>query len=154
MTSADCPLLDPAGRPWPGKGPLRYLDSIFERVIVRVGGRTEEIRLPTAPEPVAVKLPAGGPVELEARVGNLAEARWLTPANSATGGVCLTLTGDLTAKAPLAESVAFQAGGHFGPARVAERLAGPLHLTLQLRAGERAAFGEIVRLTLTATAPP
>lgn len=162
LTSADCPLIDDAGRPWPGKGPLRYLDAIFERVRVRAGeGPWQEVELPTKPGPVAVKLAGSGPVEVEAWAGNLAEAKWLAAgtepgqagAASATAGggqVALAITGAAGARAPLEDPTSFQGSGHFAPVRL-QITAGktPAHLRLQLTAGDRAAFGEILNLSVT-----
>ena len=144
MTSATCPLIGPAGEPWPGAGPLRYLNAVFERVRVRaVGGNWQEIAMPTAPGvPIEARLPAGQAVELEAWVGNLAEAKWLR------NDVSLSLTGGAVSQAALAADTAFQASGRFAPVRLTGSLTAPLKLRLQTNAQGRATFGEILNLTL------
>jgi hypothetical protein len=143
LTSADCPLLDPAGRPWPGAGPLRYLDGVFERLRIRVdGGPWQEIELPVAPgKAIAVRLPRGGAVDLEAWAGNVAEATWQR------GQVTLSLGG---VTVPLEADTPFQGSGHFVATRAIERLDGATTLQLRLNAGGRAPFGEILALALSA----
>jgi hypothetical protein len=141
MTSADCPLVDPSGAAWPGKGPLRYLNAIFERIRVKVGERPWiEVPLPIAPAPVEVKIQGDGPVQIEAWAGSLAEARWLP------GAVSLQVSGDAKGEGALDKAVEFQGSGHFGPVRVAGE---PGKMRLQLSAAGRAALGEIVQLNLT-----
>lgn len=136
-TAAQAPLVDPAGRPWPGRGPLRYLDAMFERVRLRRGGDWVEVPLPVAPGAVEVTVPGTGPLELEAWVGNLAEARWLR------GGVLLTVSGDASGTLNLAADTPFQGSGHFAPATVS---AG--RLRLQVEAPGRARFGEVLELVV------
>jgi len=138
----------PDGGPWPGTGPLRYLNAIFDRLRLRVGdGPWQEVGLPTTPGPVQVAAPADGPVEVEAWVGNTAEAAWC-PAAGPGEGCRLVVTGGLRAALPLSEGVRFQGSGHLGPARIAEALTAPLQLRLQMQAGGRVGFGEVVRVTL------
>jgi hypothetical protein len=150
MTSADCPLIDPAGRQWKGTGPLRYLDAIFERIRIRAGKEPwQSVALPTAPEPVRIVVRGSGPLELEVSAGNIAEARWLAHAGKGTntGSVALKVSGDLQARAPLVRDTVFQGSGFFGPVKLATQPSGAqLHLRLQLVATNRAAFGEIVDL--------
>jgi hypothetical protein len=149
MTSGSCPLVDPAGRPWPGKGPLRYLDALFERVRVRAAnGPWQEVELPTSPEPVQVAVEGEGPVELEAWAANLAEPTWLAAQGEAEGAVVLSVSGDTNARLPLERPVEFQGSGHFGPARVPGTLAPNFTLRLQLAALGRASFGEILHLVV------
>jgi hypothetical protein len=140
MTSADCPLTDPAGRPWLGAGPLRYLNGVFERIRVRAeGGDWQEIELPTAPgKPIEVRIPKGKAVEIEAWVGNLAEAKWLA------GEVKLSIGG---VQVPLEADTPFQGSGHFAATKVAD---GATTLRLQVGAEGRARFGEIVDVVLKA----
>jgi hypothetical protein len=146
-TSADCPLVDPAGRPWPGAGPLRYLDSIFERVRIWSGsGAEREIDLPRTCEPVRVPVRSGSLVRLDCRVGNTGEAVWLPVGGPAGGGVRLILSGDASAEADLPARIGFQ-----GSARLELRLRMPDHairVTLRLQAGTRAPFGETIELDL------
>jgi len=139
MTSADCPLIDPAGRPWPGAGPLRYLNGVFERIRIRpAGGEWQELELPTAPaKPIEVRIPQGKELEIEAWAGNVAEAKWLRRS------VVLRI-GDTTA--PLEADTPFQGSGHFAAARL--RSDGRTTLMLQLNAEGRAAFGEVIELAL------
>ena len=148
MTSADCPLIDPSGAAWTGKGPLRYLDSIFEHVRVKVGdGPWVEVPLPTTPEPVEVKVAGGGPVQIEAWAGSLAEAKWLP------GGVVLQVSGDGKGEGALEKAVDFQGSGHFGAVKVGDEMGDTMMLRLQLSAPGRAAFGEIINLKLVKTGP-
>ncbi len=143
MTSADCPLVDPSGAVWAGKGPLRYLDAIFERIRVKVGDQPWiEVSLPTAPAPVEVKVAGSGPVQIEAWTGSLAEAKWLP------GNVVLRVSGDGNGEAALEKAVEFQGSGHFGPVKVGDETPQTTRLHLQLAAPGRAAFGEIVDVTL------
>lgn len=147
MTSADCPLIDPAGRPWPGAGPLRYLDAIFESVRVRTAaGPWQDVGLPTAPRPVEVQLAGHGPVEIDVRAANLAEARWLAGPPDAQGSVCLSVSGSATVRIPLEKPVDLQGTGRFGPFRLNLDPSVPADLVLQLEAVGRAPFGEILRL--------
>ncbi|MCX7597317.1 MAG: hypothetical protein N2512_00395, partial [Armatimonadetes bacterium] len=146
-TSADCPLIDPAGRPWPGAGPLRYVDSIFERVRIRVaGGQWQDVELPTAPRPVEIPLTGAGPIEIEAWAGNLAEARWLAGPAESQGSVSLSVSGAASTRVALDKPVDFQGSGHFGPARIEVATDAPGDLVLQLEATGRARFGEKVVL--------
>ncbi len=151
MTSADCPLIDPAGRKWPGAGPLRYLDAIFARLRWRPpGGRWREVEL--RPLPAATEIRTGGlrRIELEAWAGNIAEARWLA-GRAGRGGVWLEVrlarSGELLARAPLDGEVKMQGRGHFGPVRI-DLPAGAAELRLQLSAHGRARFGEILAVKL------
>jgi SAM-dependent methyltransferase len=145
---------DPAGRPWPGTGPLRYLNAIFERLRLRAGeGPWQELEPPTVPGPVEVALPAGGPLELEAWVGNTAEAVWLPAGAAPDTGCRLAVTGDLGASLPLPVAVGFQGSAHLGPARVAERFTAPLRFRLQMQAAGRVSFGEVVRVTVAPRTP-
>jgi len=143
LTSANCPLIDPAGGAWPGAGPLRYLNAVFERLRVRSeGGAWQEVALPTAPgAPVEIRLPTGKAVELEAWAGNTAEATWLR------GNVALSVG---NTNVPLAADTAFQGSGHLAATRGTDRLQGTLKLRLQVGAEGRARFGEIVEVTVTA----
>jgi hypothetical protein len=146
-TSADCPLVDPAGRPWPGQGPLRYLDAIFERVRIRAGAAPwQEIELPTSPGPVRVRVTGNGPVEIEAWAGNLAEATWLV---SGGGAVRLRVTGEAENEGALEHGTLFQGSGHFGVTRLSTQSGATRRLRLQLEATGRAPFGEILTLELT-----
>lgn len=142
MTSSDCPLTDPAGRPWPGAGPLRYLNAVFERIRVRSeGAQWRELGLPTEPvKAVELRLPRGRPVELEAWAGNLAEAKWIA------GDVKLSVG---EARVPLEADVSFQGSGHFASTRVVGALDGPTTVRLQVGVEGRGQFGEIVELVLT-----
>jgi hypothetical protein len=149
-TSADCPLVDPAGRPWPGKGPLRYLDAMFDRVRVRASdGPWKELSLPTSPGAVEVTLPGTGPIEVEAWAGNLAEAEWLPSASGDAGSVHLRVARDLKMDVPVEARTPFQATGRFGAFRLTDRLARPLRVRLQLEAQGRAPFGEALDLLLS-----
>jgi len=141
LTSADCPLIDPAGRPWPGAGPLRYLNAVFERLRIRpAGGTWQELVLPAVPgKPIDVHLPKGQPVEVEAWVGNLAEAKWLK------GQVALRLG---QTQVPLEADTPFQASAHFPPAQAVPSLQESTTLALQMGVPGRAPFGEIVQLAL------
>jgi len=155
MTSATCPLIDPAGRPWPGRGPLRYLDAIFERIRIRVGrGPWQEVELPTAPGPVAVNLAGSGAVEVEAWAANLAEPRWLAGSPDAEGTVCLSIAGAVSARIPLEKPVEFQGTGHFGPASLELAASRPARLTFQLECVGRVSFGEVVELAVAAGGQP
>ncbi len=155
MTSADCPLLDPAGRPWPGAGPLRYLNAAFERLRIRPrGGAWQELALPTAPaQPVEVRLPAGQPVEVEAWAGNLAEATWLpgqVTLNLGTGLVRQVDLAPVGASAHLEARTPFQGSGHFLPTVALGSLTEARTLRPQVavagRAQGAALFGEVVEV--------
>jgi hypothetical protein len=141
MTSADCPLIDASGKAWPGAGPLRYLNAVFERLRVRAaGGQWQEIELPTKPgKAVEVTLPQGKAVEIEAWAGNLGEAKWLR------GKVMLSVG---SSEVPLEADTAFQGSGHFAATKVTEGLEGTMKLRLQVGAEARARFGEIVEVEL------
>ncbi len=151
-TSADCPLIDPAGRLWSGEGPLRFLDSIFEEVRIRAGdGPWQTVDLPTDPKPVTLTLQGAGPIEIKAHVGNIAEAKWLAknPSGSNSGRVLLSISGDVHAISPLEKDTGFQGSGSFGAVRFNAVASGvPLHLQLQIEAENRAKFGDILDLII------
>jgi hypothetical protein len=151
-TSADCPLMDPAGRLWNDAGPLRFLDSVFEDVRIRAGdGPWQTVDLPTDSKPVTLTLQGSGPIEIKARAGNIAEAKWLAKNHSGSnsGRVLLSISGDAHAISPLEKDTGFQGSGSFGAVRLntgASEL--PIHVKLQLEAENRAKFGDILELII------
>jgi len=69
------------------------------------------------------------------------------PGRSA-GAVRLGMAGDAKGLAPLDRATPFQGSGHFAAVRIADRVAGGLKLRLQVEAANRAAFGEVLQITI------
>ncbi len=140
-TSADAPKVAVGNVPATGTNPPKYLNAELNRL--RVGGRDTR-------DGAMVDVRAGEAVEIDAEMGNTAEAAWLAPRGPGeeAGAVYLEAAWDGgRALIPLAADTPFLSDGRFKGVLPAGE-AGETRLTLRLVASGWTPFGEVVRVTL------
>jgi len=146
-TSVDTPLIAVGNVPCNGANPPKYLNAEFNYFrILDAGGRWGDVR-----NGDTVRVVSGRPVHAAASVGNLQEARWLTPQTAAglNGAVCLTSTerSQLKFRQPIPKDTP-----HLHDAELGEFTLGTITMEtaveIQMTAIGRAAFGEKIAFTL------
>jgi hypothetical protein len=148
-TSADTPLLAVGNRPYNGQNPPKYLDAEFNWFKIRVGaGPWIEVA-----NGATIRVPKNQAILAAASVGNLQEARWLTPEHcqGRPGAVYLasTAASSVKLKQPVVEDTAWQADAEFGPGfPLCPGVTSATKVELQMTAEGRAWFGEKLRFTL------
>lgn len=150
-TSADTPLLAVGNTPYSGANPPKYLNAEFNWARVTLPDGTARCIRPNA----EVKVPRGAPLLLDAGIGNLREATWLSPANAKAGGVYLVSTdaSELAVKAPIGEDVPYLGDAVLRGIPLAAGIDRPVSVALRMAADGRMAFGEVLRFTLVPEDP-
>jgi hypothetical protein len=150
--STNCPLTAVGGSAYDGSNPPLHLNAEFDRIELKVGEA----------EWVAVKggetldVPAGAAVQCRARVGNIAEAKWIAPTTQDRAGtVYLTGLRDTPFEffAPAAADTPFLGTADVPAftllsAESRARLTEATPVTFAMLANGRATFGERRRVTL------
>ena len=146
-TSANAPPLAAGNTPLNGRNPPKYLNGEFNRVEIqdRSGAWV------AVPRGGRIEVAAAKPVALRVSAGNTQEAEWLPPAEAgARGGVFLAAGhgSEIAVRRPLPARTPYLADADFGEFVLAESLAGPARVALQLEAEGISRFGEIREFTL------
>lgn len=146
-TSADTPPIAVGNVPWNGHNPPKFLNSEFTQVELRDRNGWRRIgngELVEIPAEIA---------RFRVRVANTAEASWLTPGESPTGGGVLLEVRDNHGRAachPLPNAVAFLGDATFPEFDVRVDPDRPTAVVLCLVAEKRTPFGERFRVELKA----
>ncbi len=147
--SADTPLLAVGNTRYNGNNPPKYLNAEFNWFKLKIGeGEWFEVK-----NGESVKVPADTPVSAMASVGNLQEAKWLTPENSngKPGAVYLASTGAsaLEMKWAIEHDTPWHFDAGFGEEILsADGISRETSIELQMTAEGRAWFGEKWKITL------
>ena len=147
-TSANTPLVAVGNTEYDGHNPPKYLNAEFNHLQIRnATGQFVE-----ATDGTEIKVSADRPILARVSVGNLQEAKWLSPDNAGgeKGAVYLASTdkSDLDVDVPLPEDVPYLNDAEFGEFRIADRINHRVAIELRMMAVGRAWFGEKRTFTL------
>ncbi|MHB0997668.1 MAG: glycoside hydrolase 5 family protein [Armatimonadota bacterium] len=138
-TSADTPAIAVGNVRYNGKNPPKYLNSEFN--YLKINGRTVK-------DGDTVEIRKGMPIRVEASIGNIAEAKWLTPGKADQGAVYLASdAGEIESLVPIAKDAPF-----LGDAKASGEInigsgSGNITCSFGMIAKGRMRFGEIIRVT-------
>jgi len=141
-TSADTPLLAVGNKPYNKQNPLKYLNSEFN--YLRVNG-----------DPVAndghIVVVSGKALYVEASLGNIGEASWLSPKSAGgVGGVYLVATsGDQRVEVPIKLDTPYLGDAVINRFLITKGIQKETTFTFRLLAKDRADFGEVYRIVLS-----
>lgn len=146
-TSADVELTAVGNVPYNGKNPPKYLNGEFNYITVfSADGREIQVQngdtVPVCP----------GPVFIKAGLGNLSEAKWLSPLrHKDTFGAVYVVShpsSELEIKIPIAADAGFEEDTETERTLLFDAISERTEIALRLSADRRAEFGEVFRFVL------
>jgi len=145
-TSATVPLVAVGNVPFRGNNPLKYLNSEFNYVWISVNSQ-DFIKIE---KDSVVNVPFGAEIKIKANVGNLKEAKWLSPLTNENGGIylCTDEKSDITFKSPLISDTEYHKDGEFAETVITESLSEKATIGLRLSLEDKAFFGECFKFTI------
>ncbi len=146
-TSANTPLTAVGNMPYNGNNPPKFLNGEFNSLTLFVNGVAQKVAYGST-----VRVPAGATVEIEASLGNLKDATWLSPlTHKGDGGVYMVSNpdSDISVKTPILTDTPFLEDTVTQKAAISLP-AGESKIALRLSAENRADFGEVFRFRIIA----
>lgn len=153
-TSGDAPLLAVGNTKYNGRNPPKHLNAEFNWFKIKAdGGPWIEVS-----NGATIQVPKGKAIFATASIGNLQDAKWLTPAGcqGKPGAVFMAATSksQLKLKQAIPQDTARLKDAVFDqPFRLTDHLMSSAQVELQMMAEGRAWFGEKMRFTLEPSAP-
>jgi len=143
--SVTTPLVAVGNRPATGRNPPKFLNAEFN--FLRLNGRA-------VCDGDVVTVAAGRPVEVEASVGNTAEAAWRAQPGGTVGAVQLMARWEGgEASGAIERDVPYLADARVPAFRIAPRLDKAEVISFRMTAHGRTDFGEVIRVTLQPAVP-
>ena len=139
-TSMNVPLIAVGNLPYNGSNPMKFINSEFNWV--KINGKIVN-------DNEIVEVEQGKPVYIEASIGNTGEAKWIASSSSSDGIVHLLVSGDgINKQLSLISDVPFLSDGSVKKNVLLDDISQKVTLKLRMTADKRAAFGDVMNITL------